>query len=128
MPASTAVSVRGLRELNQAFARADKDTRKFVREAEKEVAEPIRVTAEHMAATNIRKIGQRWPQMRIGVTTKVVYVAPKSKGRKGSKRKNLAGLLMDKAMQPALDRHRGRVEHDLEKALDKMADHFNRGT
>jgi hypothetical protein len=110
--------VRGLRELNRAFKQVDKDLRKELRDELKDVAEPVRSTAEMLAGQSIRNIGPVWERMRTGLTTKVVYVAPKAKRHGGSPRPNLAGLLMDRAMQPALDQH----EHDIVNRFERMLD------
>ncbi len=127
MPAAAGVKVHGLKELNRAFARASKDARREVRHVEGEIAEPVRRDAESLASREISHIGTQWSAMRIGVTRKSIYVAPKRRNRGGSKRPNLAGLLMDKAMQPALKKNQDNIEARVELALDKLADHFNTG-
>lgn len=121
MPAEGAVRVRGLRELNRAFARADRKLRLEKNDALRRAAEPVRDEAEQLAATEISRIGIPWSRMRVGVTTKVVYVAPRERGQKRGSRKrpNLAGLLMGRAMQPALDRNR---EHVIDRIDDLLAD------
>lgn len=73
-----------------------------------------------------------WAGMRIGVTRKLVYVAPKKRGvktRGGSSRSrsNLADLLKERAMQPALDRNEGALVGRVDAALDTVANHFNGG-
>lgn len=128
MPATTGVHVSGLRDLNRALARASKDVRREVRAAEREIAEPVRSAAERNAVTQISHIGIRWSQMRIGVTQRAIYVAPKARRRKGSPRPNLAALLMDRAMQPALDANAPQLEARIDQALDRVADIFNRST
>lgn len=120
MPATTGVKVRGLRELNRAFKNVDRDLRKELRDELKDVAEPVRSSAETLAGQSIRNIGPVWERMRVGVTTKVVYVAPRAKRHGGSPRPNLAGLLIDRAMQPALDQHEGDVVNRLERMLDRI--------
>ena len=127
MPALGAVKIHGLRDLNRALKTASKETRKEVREAEKQIAEPVRQAAVELATREIRNIGREWSQMRIGVTTKAIYIAPKKRRKQGTARKNLASLLMDRAMEPALEQNRHRFEADIEAALDRVADHFNRG-
>ena len=121
MPAEGAVRVRGLRELNRAFARADRKLRLEKNDALRRAAEPVREEAEQLAVAEIPRIGDAWSRMRVGVTTKVVYVAPFERGqRRGNrKRPNLAGLLMNRAMQPALDMHRSEV---IERVDDLLAD------
>ncbi len=126
MPAEAAIRVRGLAELNRALKFADKETRLGIRKVERQVAEPVRVEAQELAARHISHIGTEWSRMRIGVTQKLVYVAPKQRRKKGTPRPNLAKLLMDKAMQPALDKHASEIEKNFEEALDQMANNFNR--
>lgn len=136
MPAATGITVHGLRELNRALKTANKETKREVRESMERVARPVQLDAQKLAATEISGIrrtnlvsGGEWALMRIGVTSKLVYVAPKQRGKKqgSQKRRNLAPLLMGKAMEPALENNRHRFEHDVEQALDRMAAHFNGG-
>lgn len=131
MPTTTGVKVRGLREAQRAFARAGRDAKKRVRDELRHVADPVARTAEGYARSRIENIGEKWPLMRVGVTTRVVYVAPKQRGVRGRgsprKRPNLAELLMARAMEPALTANAGEVERGVERALDRIADEFNRG-
>ncbi|TMQ03786.1 MAG: hypothetical protein E6J91_45795 [Deltaproteobacteria bacterium] len=127
-----AVVVRGQRELSRAFAKADRETRLEWRRTLRQLAEPVRSDAEQLALQTIRNMPKspKWARMRTGVTQKLVYVAPRQKGTRGrgrGRRPNLADLLMDRAMQPALDRHRGDVERAVELLFDGIADDFNRG-
>lgn len=126
------VNVRGLRELQQAFALADKASRKELREDLKAVAEPVRRDAESLARSSIRKVGPRWSLMRTGVTRKVVYVAPKQRGVTGRGRQSLrrpafGTLLMTRAMEPALQRHAADLERRVDDTLGELERKFNRG-
>ncbi len=116
------VKVHGLRELNRTFKKMGREVQKLARDELKAVGEPVRQDAERLAAAEIRNIGDRWPMMRLGVTQKLVYVAPKARTRGGSPRTNLAGLLLQRAMLPALERNEPQVVAGLERMLDKMAD------
>ena len=123
MPASHSVKVRGLRELDAAFRLADKTLDRELRTALREAAEPVRQDAEALARANISHIGIAWPQMRVGVTTRLVYVAPKQRSRSGNprlKRPNLATLLLGRSMEPALERNVGQVEARVGVALDTV--------
>ena len=125
------VNVTGLRELNRALAKADRQTRKIVTSEFKQVAEPIRADAQSRASGEIRNIGDKWPRMRTGTTRTSVYVAPRERGRLSRRnpalrRPNLAVLLMNRAMQPALEHGRPAIERRVEGALDRIADDFNR--
>lgn len=129
MPASSqgVVTVKGYRELVRAFARADRAEKKEMRDALKDVADPIRRDSEDLARVRIQHIGSRWPLMRVGLTTSVVYVAPRERGRRSRVnralgRPNLADLLMDRAMQPALDRN----ELDVADRFDEALSHIER--
>jgi hypothetical protein len=124
------IVVRGLHELQAALAHADRSVRLGVRKGLRQAAEPVQRGAEELAQTNIRNIGPKWSRMRVGVTRNLVYVAPRQKGTRGRgprRRPNLADLLMDRAMQPALDQHEAEVEARLEELLDHISDDFNRG-
>ena len=125
--AQQAFQVKGLRDMNRALARADKTVRADARKIMREVAVPVASAAEANAVTHIRNIGERWPQMRIGVTQKAIYVVPKAKRRRGSPRPNLARLLAQRAMRPAEAKYAPTYEREFERAMDKMAKQFNRG-
>ena len=116
--------VQGLRELEQAFARFGAAEKKMLAGVLASAAEPVRERAQELASHNITNIGPRWEQMKVGVTTKLVYVAPRARRRRGSPRPNLAGLLMDKAMQPALDEKAPEVESLLDVALGELGDEW----
>ena len=128
------VIVKGLRDVNAAFAHTDREIRLGWRAGMRSVAEPVRRDAETLAGTEIRNMpaSPRWARMRVGVTRQMVYVAPrqrgvKTTGRRQFARPNLAGLLMDRAMQPALDRHEHDITASFERLLDQVADGFNHG-
>jgi len=140
MPNVGEVSVRGLREMHRAFAVAEGDLDKRLRASLKKVAEPVRADAASRALHEIRNIhttssGPNWSEMRTGVTTKVVYVAPTQRGRRGRaatlarERSNtlFADRLMDRAMQPALDAHTREIERELDNMLDDIATNWGRG-
>ena len=123
MPGATGeMHVHGLQALNKTFKNAPKETRRKVNAEYRTVAEPVRHAAEAKAVTEIRNIGEPWSRMRVGVTQKVVYVAPKQKGRGLKKRPNLAYLLAVRAMEPALQENRHRIERDFERMLDRLVD------
>lgn len=134
--ADVGVVVEGLAGLNKALKRADKETRLGIREVERAVAVPVQLDAQRLAVTEISglrrtnmKTGGEWALMRIGVTQKLVYVAPKKRGNKrgSQKRPKFAPILMNKAMAPALERNRELIVRKMEHALDEMANHFSAG-
>jgi hypothetical protein len=126
------VVVQGLHELQASLAHADRDLRLGVRRGLRQVAEPVQRGAEELARANITRIGPRWSRMRVGITRDLVYVAPRQRGARGrgnprARGKQFADLLMDRAMEPALDQHAGEIEARLEELLDRISDEFNHG-
>lgn len=120
MPAENAIRITGLRELSRAFAVADKTLAKELRDKLREAAEPVRTDAEALASVGIPRIGMPWSRMRVGVTRSSVYVAPRQRGARGrpsTKRPNLAPLLLDRAMTPALEANRPHVEREVDDVL-----------
>ena len=101
--------------------RVDKD----LRDAMKSAAEPVRRDAEQLAVSNIRRIGIPWSRMRTGVTRHSVYVAPVERGVKSrtirrGRRPNLKPLLLERAMDPALDQNADKVEREVIDAMDDL--------
>ena len=125
------VRVRGLRELNRALENVSKDVKDVWRREQRAIAEPVKQTAADYAGQRIPNLGDGapWSQMRVGVTRRSVYVAPKRRGtrRPLARRPNFGTLLMDRAMQPALDKHSPGIVAAVERLLDHAADNFNRG-
>ena len=121
--------MEGFRELSRAFAAADKTLEREFKASLKEAAEPVRSDAERLATVEISRIGLRWSQMRIGVTRRSVYVAPKRRGTKIDKarRPNLAKKLADEAMVPALDHNIDRVERRVDQVLADVGRAWERG-
>lgn len=128
-----AVILRGQRELVRAFTLAGKEAGKEIRQELRAVAEPVRHDAELLALSEIPRMSPimsrsavPWWRMRVGVTTKSVYVAPVQRGVKGRgdlsrRRPNFADLMMNRAMQPALDRH----QKDAVEAVDAALGHLS---
>lgn len=129
--AERTLRVRGIEELNRALKHADRDVRLGVKKLQAGVAEPVRADAEALAVSSITRIGPVWSRMRIGVTVRSVYVAPKqrgvqSRGASLRKRPNLAPLLMNKAMQPALDRNAPLIAGAYDRMLGEVTERFGR--
>lgn len=68
-----------------------------------------------------------WSQFRIGITQRLVYVAPKQKGRakRGGnqrlRRPRFGDLLMTMAMEPALTINQQQVEAHVWQAIESAA-------
>ena len=72
--------------------------------------------------------GDPWARFRLGITQKLIYVAPRQKGARGrnrKQRKNFAGLLMERVMEPALAQNEARVERDFERMLDSAREQWD---
>ncbi len=126
----TAIHLKGMQPLLSAVNRSEKTLKRELRTELKVVAEPVRREAEELARSSIRNIGDPWSRMRTGVTTRLVYVAPVNRGVKGRgndprRRPNLANLLMDRAMQPALNRNQPQIMEGLESMLGRVGAEFN---
>lgn len=120
-----ALAVKGMRELTRTFNHAPADVKKAYRAELRGIGEPVRVAAEQLAVSRIRRMfdSPQWARMRTGVTTRVVYVAPKQKGARGNsnrRRPNLGTLLATRALEPALEQNRARVEADFQHMLDRL--------
>jgi hypothetical protein len=112
--------------MQRAFARTNKELSKDLRSTLRDVAEPVRSDAASRAAREIPNIGPRWSQMRVGVTRHSVYVAPKVRGRGRLRRPNFATLLMERAMQPALDAHESQLEDRVDDMLGALFKRWER--
>lgn len=121
MPNAAEVAIKGREELERAFLEVRREVLLELKPAIAQVANEVRQDAETRAGAEISNIGPRWQRMRLGVTLKAVYIAPRSRRQGGSPRKNLAGLLMDRAMQPALDEHGEKVVHRISEVCDAAA-------
>jgi hypothetical protein len=110
-----AVRVKGLRELNRAFSKMSKETKKELRGELQRAAEPVRRGAEE----NTRILGPAWSRMRVGVKTSAVYVAPAARRKGGSPRPN-AGVILLRGMDEALEDKRGEVLGEVDKMLGRL--------
>ena len=118
--------IEGFTQMRRALAKADKTVAKDLRTTLRKAAEPVRAEAVDRAVRDITNIGPTWSQMRTGVTQHEVYVAPRKRGRGRLRRPNLAGLLMDRAMQPALDAHEREIENEVGEMLDALVKRWAR--
>lgn len=127
--AAPAIRVENFRELSRAFSIAEHEMKKRFRASLRDAAEPIREEAERLAGSGAianLKTGDPWTRMRTGVTRTSVYVAPRERGRRtrGNPtigRPNLKPLLLDRSLEPALDKHRDDVLRNFEGVLGDVA-------
>lgn len=123
MARSETIRVRGLTDLNRAFKVADKSVKTRWRAEQRSIGQPVATMAQAFALERISGLAKSvsWSDMRVGVTTRVVYVAPKRRRKTGSKRKNLAPLLMEKAMLPALRANEHETVRKVDALLGRMS-------
>lgn len=126
--AGATLRVEGFRDFQRALKVAEAELHKEFRTTLRKVAEPVRTDAERLAVSAIPTIGLPWSRMRVGVTQTSVYVAPKRRGRGGpnSRRPNLKGLLLGRALDPALDMNEERITQGFEDALLDVARKWER--
>jgi hypothetical protein len=123
-----AIRVENYKAVLQAFGRAEKTLERDFRAELRRAVEPIRSTAELLAGSGaIRNLraGDPWTKVRTGVTRSVVYIAPRERGRRSTRagvgRPNLKPLILDRAYEPALDRHRNDVIKGMNDLLGNVA-------
>lgn len=127
-----AIRVENYKNVLKAFGAASKTVERGFLGSLKEAVEPIREDAERLAGSTIANLhsDDPWTLMRIGATRSVVYVAPRERGRRtrgnpAIGRPNLKPLLLERAMEPALDANRDTVIANIEDLLGYMARTFD---
>lgn len=138
MPAKgITIEVEGVQDLLRAYDGADKETKARVQSVLVRVGAPIARDAEGLALGRIRNMptSPRWAKFRVGavVTAKskrgeaFIYIAPMARNIGGSPRPNLAPLLLERAMIPALKAHESEAIIKVDNALWHVAQKFNEG-
>ncbi len=115
------VVVRGYKPFMRAIARANPDSRKEVRNAFKAVGEVIRVKAEEMFQpySSVSAAGYRVRVRQRGIAVEQRY--RKTTGL----RPDYGALQMKKALLPARADSYDETQAEFEKALDRVANHFD---
>lgn len=126
-PNKPLVTVQGFRELQRLFAKAGPEARKEVRSLEREVADPVKVSAQAFAVSRIPRITQEWAGMRIGITRSLVYVAPRKRGTKVErrKRKKFARLLDTRSLTPAGEANQPLLEKRMDVLFSEFSSRWN---
>jgi hypothetical protein len=128
-----AIRVENYKNVLKAFGAASKTVERGFMGSLREAVEPIREEAEQLAGSGVidnLADDDPWTRMRTGVTRSAVYVAPRERGRRtrGNSaigRPNLKPLLLDRAMEPALENNRQHVIENVEDLLGYMARTFD---
>jgi len=110
--------VRGLRELNRAINKADKETKAKLKAPFKRVGEIVREdAASRFSAYDARSAaGFRTKTLTKGV--KVEQSRRKTTGKRG----DYGALMMRRGLLPALDDKQDAVIDEMTKALEEIAD------
>lgn len=116
------VRVRGLREFHRAVRLAGPDSRRELREAYGDVGEAVRASSER----RFRPIDRESASAYV-VRARARGVAVESRKRKTTgKRPDFGALQMRRALLPAAMAEERDTERRLEKAFDRVGDHFER--
>jgi len=121
MPNGT-LRVRGYKEFLRAVNHADKNLKREVRETFRQVGEVVRVEAAELFS---RYDGRSAAGYRVRVRQRGVSVEQSMRKTTGQ-HPEYGSLQMRKALLPALGRKEPEVEAAFEKAVDKVADIFER--
>lgn len=95
-------------------------------------AEVVRPDVETLAVQTIKQSAVDWTRMRVGVLKRVGYVAPVERGNKSRRPSSRArgakfkARVLERAMEPALERNIPRVEREFEDALTDLARMWSR--
>ena len=116
------IRVHGLREFQRAAARAGKESKTEVRDALRDAAEPVRRDAvRRFSPVDARSAAG----YRVAVRQRGVAVEQRLRKTTG-RRPDYGSLQMRRALIPALQTNADTVEREVGKALDRIADHFER--
>lgn len=123
-----AVRIEGLRELERAFKAYDRGMEKGLREAMEAGAEVVRPDAVTLARSTLKTPKNvDWSLMRVGVSRRTAYVAPLQRGNRRQRPSSRArgpkfkALMLERALEPALEQNVSRVEREFEDALADLA-------
>lgn len=117
-----ALRVRGYREFQRAVARADRQTRKAVREELREVGEVVRADAQDLFSDIDATTAAGY---RVVVRQRGVSVEQRLRRTTGL-HPEYGALQMRRALIPAAEENEDTIEERMERALDRIADRFAR--
>ena len=110
--------IRVKTDVDRAFLQLRREVVKELRPALREIGAIVKRDAQRLAAQDIRHVGLVWQRMRVGVTAKAFYVAPAARNQGGSPRPNMGGLLLTKALEPAVDSNQEEALRQLSALVD----------
>ena len=122
MAEAETLRVKGYRDFVRATNRAGLEARRAVRTQFRQIGEPVRAEAQRLFEQFDARSAAGF---RIGVTQRGVFVEQGLRKTTG-KRPDYGALQMRKALLPALQLKQADVEKAMERAIDGVADHFDR--
>lgn len=117
MAAST-VRVKGLKELNRAINRADKDTKKILKARFVKVGDIVRDEGRSRFSSIDAGSAAGFKSKALTGGVKVQQSRRKTTGKRG----DYGALQMSRGLVPALEAKQPQVVAELEQALDEVAD------
>jgi hypothetical protein len=126
------VTNRSLVDLTRLLQQADVAYKDGIREQLDESIQPLAAEVEALALAGVRRMPRspQWSDMRTGVAPDVAYVVPVQRGVKKANRRarpNLATLMLGRAMNPALEHQKPRIEREFDVLFGRVAADFNGG-
>lgn len=116
------LGVHGVRDFVRAADRAGKESKRAVRLALRTVGEPIRAAAASLFFPVDARTAAGY---RVVVRQRGIAVEQRLRKTTGL-HSSYGSLQMRRALLPALDENTERTQREMERALDKVADHFER--
>jgi hypothetical protein len=114
--AAGTVRVKGLKELQRALGKVNKEAAKTVREEIKRAAKPVVSSAQQKLSAyqgaSVGTIGPRASARGVFITQR----ARKVSGLRG----DFGALQMRKVLEPALEEHQAEIVNEVEDALDRL--------
>jgi hypothetical protein len=123
MPQGATLRIENYRQFMQTVARADKATRKAVRDE-------LRQSGEHVRADSARLFASTDPRSAAGYRVRVRQrgvAVEQSLRRTTGKHPEFGTLQMRRALLPSLYGNEDRTVRELEQAMGRIAARFNRG-
>jgi hypothetical protein len=118
------VIVHGVKELEASFIKTAGTVDPVVGKALRELAKPVQSSAQELSVVNVSQIqegAKDWSRMKIGRKRTMVYVAERQKTTGlGTPRPNLLPLMMDRALRPALQQHKGAIDAGVALQIELM--------
>ena len=115
--------VKGYREFLAATARADRESKLYVRDTFRQVGESVRADATARFSPVSHRSASGY---KVSVRQRGIAVEQSLRKTTGT-RADYGSLQMRRALFPALVANEDNLMRDLDSALDRVADHFGRG-